>query len=159
MPVANWMQFYSCSLSVSGWQKHTLSRVVFLSDSYPAGTAPISLQDGTLGSLLKFNITWGSRCSVLSFCSSLSFLAFPSKPWLIHTVLGSCSMLLWHSASQPRLLHYAMEPHLQTWCRHCAGPSAGAGHDHRQTSVWGTPSLGCLTKSKATEMQGALPAL
>lgn len=47
MLLAYRMQFILCSLSVSGWQKHTLSSLVFLSDSLPAGTARIRQSEGS----------------------------------------------------------------------------------------------------------------
>lgn len=61
-------------------------------------------------------------------------------------------MLLCHPAGQPHLLHYAMEPHLCTWCVHCAGPSAGCWtQPHGKLSLRHT-----LTKSKVIEMQELL---
>lgn len=151
MPLAHWMQFYSRSLSASGWQKHTLSSVVFLSDSYPARTAPISLQAGTLGSLLKFNITWGSCCSVMAFC--------------YHSFPGFSKQVLTHSYSSRELQHAALPP---CWS---ASPSAlrhGASLVHMACALcwaicrcWTRPQgklslWHTLTKSKVTEMQKLL---
>lgn len=78
MPLAYWMQFISCSLSVSGWQKHAPSSPVLLSDSVPAQAAHISCLG--LRALLQ--------CCLCS-CSIMSCPSF-SKPWfprLCHSLL------------------------------------------------------------------------
>lgn len=128
--------------------KAQLSSVVFLFDSFPAGTAHISVRLRTLGSLLK-HITWRSCSSETAFLLITPCPGF-SKQALIHTVVGSCSMLLCHSPFHPFLLCYTRDTVSLT------GSSAGhwTGKRHSAAGVGSVPdwdSVGCRWKAKPSK--------